>query len=232
MKKAGHDSTESGSAKKFFSEFLNSSPCSIKARNGQTLTGIALKPTECFARRRIKLNKLPPSATQSPFLGSTRLPLSGACVNASPSCENEKLAAFAVGGKTFAKLYRFFGRCAFRKGAQFTGHGNNRLLERPSVEFPYEQRLNSVLFDNDRNRTLEQSNGNDQMVLILDPQKNPLRTHEWTSLESDPLPRSHIGPRLNRTSRQRNGSDGSDFMVIHWLRPISGPCNSYNAWSR
>jgi len=32
----------------------------------------------------------------------------GACVNASPFRQSEKLAAFAVGGKPFAKLYRFF----------------------------------------------------------------------------------------------------------------------------
>ena len=48
-------------------------------------------------------------------------------------------------------------------------------LERLGVAFPYEQRRNSVLFDDDRNRALKQSNGNDQMVLIFDPQENPLR---------------------------------------------------------
>jgi hypothetical protein len=40
-----------------------------------------------------------------------------ACVNASPFRQHEKLAAFAVGGKPFAKLYRFFERHAFREGA-------------------------------------------------------------------------------------------------------------------
>jgi hypothetical protein len=39
------------------------------------------------------------------------------CVNASPFREHEKLAAFAVGDKPFAKLYRFFKRHAFREGA-------------------------------------------------------------------------------------------------------------------
>jgi hypothetical protein len=103
--------------------------------------------------------------------------------------------------------------------------------ERLGVAFPYEQRRNSIFLNDDRDGALKQSNGNDQMVLILDPQENPLRTHEWTSLQPDPLPRSQKGPRLNRTSGQRNGSDGSDFMVIHWLRPIPRPHNSYHAWS-
>jgi len=114
---------------------------------------------------------------------------------------------------------------------QFRGSISFLTLERPGVAFPYEQRSNSVLFDDDRNRALKQSNRNDQMVLILDPQENPFRTHEWTSLEPDSLPRSQKGPRLNRTSGQRNGSDRSDFMVIHWLRPIRRPHNSYHAWS-
>jgi hypothetical protein len=92
------------------------------------------------------------------------------------------------------------------------------------------QRGYSVFLDDDRNGALKQSNGNDQMVLILDPQENPLRAHEWTSLHPDPLPRTQERPRLNRTSIQRNGSDGSDLMVFHWLRPIPRPYNSYNAW--
>ena len=36
---------------------------------------------------------------------------------ASPFRQHEKLAAFAVGGKPFAKLYRFLERHAFREGA-------------------------------------------------------------------------------------------------------------------
>jgi hypothetical protein len=36
---------------------------------------------------------------------------------ASPFREHEKLEAFAVGGKSFAKLYRFLERHAFREGA-------------------------------------------------------------------------------------------------------------------
>ena len=32
-------------------------------------------------------------------------------------------------------------------------------------------------------------------------------------------------------SRQRKGSDGSNFGVVHWLRPIARPYNSYNSWS-
>ena len=113
----------------------------------------------------------------------------------------------------------------------FAGSISVLTLERLGVAFSYEQWRNNVLFNDDRDGTLKQSNGNDQMVLILDPQENPLRTHEWTSLQPDPLPRSQKGPRLNRTSGQRNGSDGSDFMVIHWLRPIPRPHNSYHAWS-
>ena len=70
------------------------------------------------------------------------------------------------------------------------------------------------------------------MVFILYPQKNPLRTHEWTSLEPDSLPGSQKGPRLNRTSRQCDGSDGSDFKVIDRLRPIARAYNSYDAWGR
>ena len=48
-------------------------------------------------------------------------------------------------------------------------------LERLGVAFPYEQWRNNVLFNDDRNGTLKQSNGNDQMVLILDPACSRIR---------------------------------------------------------
>ena len=43
-------------------------------------------------------------------------------------------------------------------------------------------------FDDNRDGALEQSNGNNQVVLILDTQENTLRAYEWTSLQPDPLP--------------------------------------------
>ena len=69
------------------------------------------------------------------------------------------------------------------------------------------------------------------MVLIFDPQENPLRAHKGTSLQPDPLTRFQERPRLNSTSGERNSSDGVDFSVVHGLRPISPPYNSYNTWS-
>jgi hypothetical protein len=50
-------------------------------------------------------------------------------------------------------------------------------------------------------------------------------------LEPDPLTDSQEGPRLNSTSGQGNRSDGVYFGVIHGLRPVSSPHNSYHAWS-
>ena len=47
---------------------------------------------------------------------------------------------------------------------------------------------NRIFLDDDRNGALKQSNGNDQMVLILDPQENALRAHKRTGLQPDPLP--------------------------------------------
>ena len=159
------------------------------------------------------------------------------------------MVVFAVGGTSLCEIIQVFERHTFESvpiyqrmeaidsyndflTGSFGESINFLTLKRPGVAFPYEQRRNSVLFDDDRNRALKQSNGNNQMVLILDPQKNPLCAHEWTGLQPDPLPRSQKGPRLNRTSRQCNGSDGSDFMVIHRLRPIPRPHNSHHAWSR
>ena len=48
-------------------------------------------------------------------------------------------------------------------------------LER-RVTLSEKQRGNCVFLDDDRNRTLKQSNSNDQMVLIFDPQENSFRT--------------------------------------------------------
>src|SRR5690242_8269936 len=70
------------------------------------------------------------------------------------------------------------------------------------------------------------------MVLILDPQENSLRPHEWARLYPDPLARFQKRPRLNRASRQRNGSDGSNLVILHWLRPIPGPYHPHEAWGR
>jgi hypothetical protein len=58
------------------------------------------------------------------------------------------------------------------------------------VTFAEKQRGNSIFLDDDRNGALKQSNRNDQMVLILDPQENALRPHKWTCLKADTLPRS------------------------------------------
>jgi hypothetical protein len=55
------------------------------------------------------------------------------------------------------------------------------------VTLAEKQRGNSIFLDDDRNGALKQSNGNDQMVLILDPQENALRSHKWTGLQADPL---------------------------------------------
>jgi hypothetical protein len=56
------------------------------------------------------------------------------------------------------------------------------------VTLAEKQRSHSIFLDNNRNGALKQSNGNDQMVLILDPQENALRSQKWTSLQADPLP--------------------------------------------
>ncbi len=47
-----------------------------------------------------------------------------------------------------------------------------------------------VPFDDNCDGALEQGNGNNKMVLILDTQENPLRAYEWTSLQPDSLPGS------------------------------------------
>jgi hypothetical protein len=56
------------------------------------------------------------------------------------------------------------------------------------VTFAEKQRGNSIFLDDDRNGALKQSNGNDQMILILDPQEDALRSYKWTCLKADPLP--------------------------------------------
>jgi hypothetical protein len=56
------------------------------------------------------------------------------------------------------------------------------------VTFAEKQWSHSIFLDDDRNGALKQSNGNDQMVLILDPQENTLRSYKWTSLKAYPLP--------------------------------------------
>ncbi|SPF45895.1 hypothetical protein SBA1_610025 [Candidatus Sulfotelmatobacter kueseliae] len=82
---SGHTTAQNPEARKVLFELLNSSLAQLgPERNGQTLNGIALKLAERFARRLLSLDKLPPSTTQSPVLGSTTVPLTGACVNASP----------------------------------------------------------------------------------------------------------------------------------------------------
>jgi hypothetical protein len=45
------------------------------------------------------------------------------------------------------------------------------------------------------------------------------------------LTRPQERPRLNSTSGQRNSSNRGDFNVVHGLRPIPPPYNSYNTWS-
>jgi hypothetical protein len=44
-----------------------------------------------------------------------------------------------------------------------------------------------VPFDDNCDGALEQGNGNNKVVLILDTQENAFRAHEWTSLQPDPL---------------------------------------------
>jgi hypothetical protein len=99
------------------------------------------------------------------------------------------------------------------------------------MTFSEKQRGNSIFLYDDRNSTLEQSNGNDKMILIFHPQEDPLRAGQGTGLESYPLAHSQERPRLNRTSSQRNRSDGGYFSVIYGLCPVSPTHNVYNTWS-
>jgi len=43
------------------------------------------------------------------------------------------------------------------------------------------------------------------------------------------LARLNERPRLNRAPRQRKGSDGSDFGLIDWFRPVRGSHESHDA---
>jgi len=49
-------------------------------------------------------------------------------------------------------------------------------------------------------------------------------------LKPDSLTHSQEWPRLNRTSCQRDCPEGSYFILIHGLRPVSPLHNSYNTW--
>jgi hypothetical protein len=93
------------------------------------------------------------------------------------------------------------------------------------------QRGNRVFFDDDRNSALKQRNGNDQMIVILDPQEDPLRTCQGTGLESYPLPHSQERPWLDRTSSKRNRSDGGYLCFVDGFCPISTSHNAYNTRS-
>jgi hypothetical protein len=61
--------------------------------------------------------------------------------------------------------------------------------------------------------------------------KKVLPHRSTDQIAADPLPEFQKRPGLNGTPRQCNGSYRSNFSLVHWLRPISAPCNSYNTWS-
>ena len=115
MKEAGTRQHGIRKREKVLFELLNSSLAQLRPERSDTQRD-SFEAKGTLSRRLLKLDKLPPSTTQSPLLGSTTVPLTDACVNDTRFRRHEKMAAFAVGGRPFDKLYRFLERDAFREG--------------------------------------------------------------------------------------------------------------------